>query len=126
MPPGSPASTMMTPAPQHARRTDDADAHHPDLRTVRHDSPGPQRTVDAEDEKAEATEHFGEVQLLETIALVGYYHAISFLCLGLKLPLESHAAHFPAHDQLAKPNVIILPHRHDNFTPPGFLAVVCR
>jgi len=42
------------------------------------------------------TEHFDEVQILETIALVGYYHAISFLCMGLKLPLESHAAHFPA------------------------------
>jgi alkylhydroperoxidase family enzyme len=42
------------------------------------------------------TEHFDEVQILETIALVGYYHAISFFCMGLKLPLESHAAHFPA------------------------------
>jgi alkylhydroperoxidase family enzyme len=42
------------------------------------------------------TEHFDEVQILETIALVGYYHAISFFCMGLKLPLESHAARFPA------------------------------
>jgi hypothetical protein len=24
------------------------------------------------------TEHFDEVQILETVALVGYYHAISF------------------------------------------------
>jgi alkylhydroperoxidase family enzyme len=42
------------------------------------------------------TAHFDEMQILETIALAGYYHAISFLCMGLKLPLESHAAHFPA------------------------------
>jgi alkylhydroperoxidase family enzyme len=42
------------------------------------------------------TEHFDEVQILETIALVGYYHSISFLCMALKLPLESYAAHFPA------------------------------
>jgi len=36
------------------------------------------------------------VQILETIALAGYYHAISFLCLALELPLESYAARFPA------------------------------
>ena len=30
------------------------------------------------------------------IALVGYYHTISFLCVGLELPLESYAARFPA------------------------------
>jgi alkylhydroperoxidase family enzyme len=45
-------------------------------------------------------EHFDAVQILETIALAGYYHAISFLCLGLglglELPLESYAARFPA------------------------------
>jgi alkylhydroperoxidase family enzyme len=41
-------------------------------------------------------EHFDAVQILETIALAGYYHAISFLCLGLELPLESCAARFPA------------------------------
>jgi alkylhydroperoxidase family enzyme len=36
-----------------------------------------------------------EAQILETIALVGYYHTISFLCVGLELPLESYAARFP-------------------------------
>ena len=41
------------------------------------------------------TAHFDEAQILEAIALVGYYHTISFLCRGLKLPLESYAARFP-------------------------------
>ncbi len=40
------------------------------------------------------TKHFDEAQILEAIALVGYYHTISFLCRGLKLPLESYAARF--------------------------------
>lgn len=40
--------------------------------------------------------HFNEAQILEVIALVGYYHTISFLCRALDLPLESYAARFPA------------------------------
>jgi alkylhydroperoxidase family enzyme len=40
--------------------------------------------------------HFDETQILEVIALIGYYHTISFLCRGLDLPLESYAARFPA------------------------------
>jgi alkylhydroperoxidase family enzyme len=40
--------------------------------------------------------HFDETQILEVIALVGYYHTISFLCRGLDLPLENYAARFPA------------------------------
>lgn len=43
-----------------------------------------------------ARAHFDETQLLEIIALAGYYHTISFLCRGLKLPLESYGARFPA------------------------------
>ena len=39
--------------------------------------------------------HFDDAQLLEAIALVGYYHTISFLCVGLSLPLEPYAARFP-------------------------------
>jgi alkylhydroperoxidase family enzyme len=39
--------------------------------------------------------HFDEAQILEVIALVGYYHTISFLCNGLRLPAESYAARFP-------------------------------
>jgi alkylhydroperoxidase family enzyme len=42
------------------------------------------------------TGHFDEAQILEAIALVGYYHTISFLCVGLELPLESYGARFPA------------------------------
>ena len=40
--------------------------------------------------------HFDEAQILEAIAIVGYYHTISFLCRGLELPLESYAARFPS------------------------------
>jgi alkylhydroperoxidase family enzyme len=39
--------------------------------------------------------HFDEAQILEAIALVGFYHTISFLCVGLELPLETYAARFP-------------------------------
>jgi alkylhydroperoxidase family enzyme len=39
--------------------------------------------------------HFDETQILEAIALVGYYHTISFLCNGLALPLESYGVRFP-------------------------------
>lgn len=42
------------------------------------------------------TQRFDEAQILETIALVGYYHTISFLCRGLSLPLEAWSARFPA------------------------------
>jgi alkylhydroperoxidase family enzyme len=45
---------------------------------------------------AALAEHFDETQILEVIALVGYYHTISFLCRGLDLPLEDYAARFPA------------------------------
>jgi len=44
----------------------------------------------------ELAAHFDKTQILEAIALVGYYHTISFLCVGLELPLESYAARFPA------------------------------
>jgi alkylhydroperoxidase family enzyme len=40
--------------------------------------------------------HFDDAQILEAIALAGYYHTISFLCRGLDLPLETWAARFPA------------------------------
>lgn len=43
--------------------------------------------------------HFDEAQILEVIALVGYYHTISFLCRGLELPFESYGARFPASRQ---------------------------
>jgi len=39
--------------------------------------------------------HFDETQILEAIALTGYYHTISFLCRGLALPPEPWAPRFP-------------------------------
>ena len=39
--------------------------------------------------------HFDEAQIIEVIALAGYYHTISFLCRALDLPLEAYAARFP-------------------------------
>jgi alkylhydroperoxidase family enzyme len=42
------------------------------------------------------TEHFDETQILEAITLTGYYHTISFLCRGLRLPGEAWSARFPA------------------------------
>lgn len=41
------------------------------------------------------TSHFDEAQILEAIALAGYYHTISFLCNGLALPPETYGARFP-------------------------------
>lgn len=52
------------------------------------------RTI-ADDTWRRLTAHFDEAQILEAIALVGYYHTISFLCRGLDLPLEGYAARFP-------------------------------
>lgn len=51
--------------------------------------------------------HFDEAQILEAIALVGYYHTISFLCRGLALPPESYGARFPA-----LPAAPAEPHQH--------------
>ncbi len=42
-----------------------------------------------------ARARFDEAALIEAIAIVGFYHTISFLCRGLDLPLESYAARFP-------------------------------
>jgi alkylhydroperoxidase family enzyme len=53
------------------------------------------RRAIADDTWRSLTAHFDEAQILESIALVGYYHTISFLCRGLDLPLESYAARFP-------------------------------
>jgi alkylhydroperoxidase family enzyme len=41
------------------------------------------------------TAQFDETQILEAIALAGYYHTISFLCRGLGLPREAWSARFP-------------------------------
>ena len=42
------------------------------------------------------TAHFDEAQILEVIALAGYYHTISFFCRALDLPLETYGARFPS------------------------------
>ena len=54
------------------------------------------RRIIADATWAALSAHFDEKQILEAIALVGFYHTISFLCRGLELPLESYAARFPA------------------------------
>src|SRR5712672_1963750 len=40
-------------------------------------------------------EHFAEEQLIELVALTGFYHLISFLTNALRIPLESYGARFP-------------------------------
>jgi alkylhydroperoxidase family enzyme len=52
------------------------------------------RTIAAQTWSALAA-HFDEAQILEAIALAGFYHTISFLCRGLKIPLEAWSARFP-------------------------------
>ena len=54
------------------------------------------RTIGDEAWRALAA-HFDEAQILEAIAIVGYYHTISFLCNGLRLPCEPYAARFPVN-----------------------------
>ena len=44
-----------------------------------------------------ARRHFDEPALIEVIALVGYYHTMSFLCRVLDLPLEPYGARFPVN-----------------------------
>ncbi|MCX7366521.1 MAG: carboxymuconolactone decarboxylase family protein [Alphaproteobacteria bacterium] len=52
--------------------------------------------VDGDAAWSDARAHFDEAQIIEVIALVGYYHTITFLCRGLELPLEPYGARFPA------------------------------
>jgi alkylhydroperoxidase family enzyme len=62
------------------------------------------RLVDALHEKSdvddklwnELRESFSEEQLIELIVLTGFYHMVSFVTNGLRLPLEGNAARFPA------------------------------
>jgi alkylhydroperoxidase family enzyme len=56
--------------------------------------------------------HFDETQILEAIALVGYYHTISFLCRGLSLPLEAWSARFPAPAPASRRQAPRTPNRH--------------
>ncbi|MBZ4421401.1 carboxymuconolactone decarboxylase family protein [Myxococcus sp. RHSTA-1-4] len=45
---------------------------------------------------AELAKEWTAPQLLELLALAGYYHTISYLTNALRLPLESFAARFPS------------------------------
>jgi len=40
--------------------------------------------------------HWSDEQLIELVALVGFYHLISFVTNALRLPLEAYGARFPA------------------------------
>ncbi len=42
---------------------------------------------------------FGEEQILELVALAGFYRTISYLTNALQIPLESYAARFPSRPQ---------------------------
>lgn len=44
---------------------------------------------------AELALHYDEAQLIELVALAGWYHAISFVCNALRVPLESWQARLP-------------------------------
>ena len=45
---------------------------------------------------ARLTCHFSSAQILEIIALVGFYRTVSLYANALRLPLEPYAARFPA------------------------------
>ena len=47
-------------------------------------------------EFTDLSNHYDEDKILEIIMLCGAYRTISYLCNGLRLPLEANAARFPA------------------------------
>ena len=49
----------------------------------------------ADAEWAELALHYNEAQLVELIMLTGWYHAISFVCNALRVPLENWQARLP-------------------------------
>ena len=44
---------------------------------------------------AEVAKHYDEAQCIELVMLAGWYHAISFVCNALRVPLESWQARLP-------------------------------
>jgi alkylhydroperoxidase family enzyme len=44
----------------------------------------------------ELRRRFGDAQILELIALCGFYRTVSYFCNGLRLPAETYGATFPA------------------------------
>lgn len=53
------------------------------------------RATLTDDEFAELAAHYSESQIFEIILLCGFYRTVSYLCNGLRLPLEQSAARFP-------------------------------
>jgi alkylhydroperoxidase family enzyme len=51
---------------------------------------------------SELTAEFSDEQLLELIALAGFYHTVSFFTNALRLPLESYSARFHLRTGLAR------------------------
>ena len=49
----------------------------------------------SDDEFAALGAHYSEAQIFEIILLCGFYRTVSYLCNGLRLPLEQTAARFP-------------------------------
>ena len=58
---------------------------------------------------------FSVEQILELIALVGFYHTVSFFANGLRLPPESYAAPFPEQ----QPNTTLNADARDEPAPAG-------
>ena len=58
---------------------------------------------------------FSVEQILELIALVGFYHTVSFFANGLRLPAESYAAPFPEQ----QPNTTLNADACDEPAPAG-------
>ena len=44
-------------------------------------------------------QHYIEMQILELIMLAGFYHTVSFITNGLRLPLEAFGARFAVRDE---------------------------
>ena len=53
------------------------------------------RATLSEDEFSALSAHYDDGQVLEIIMLCGAYRTVSYLCNGLRLPLEEKAARFP-------------------------------
>jgi alkylhydroperoxidase family enzyme len=53
------------------------------------------RATLSDGEFAALAAHYSEAQIFEIVLLCGFYRTVSYLCNGLRLPLEQSAARFP-------------------------------
>jgi alkylhydroperoxidase family enzyme len=53
------------------------------------------RATLSDEEFASLAAHYDEAQIFEIVLLCGFYRTVSYLCNGLRLPLEQSAARFP-------------------------------